>query len=71
MKQNDDMVELKVQVRRTHLRALREVVNDLSDGVGGRLAKSMRIPKEQMLTEAAVALGQLRAGITAALEPGR
>jgi hypothetical protein len=61
------LIELKLAVRKNHLYALKSVVDTLSDDVGGKLAKSQRLPKEQLFTEAAVALGQLRAAITEAL----
>jgi hypothetical protein len=61
------LVELRVPVRENHLAALKLVIEDLSDSVGGRLAKSQRLPKEQVLTEAAVALGALRASVNGAV----
>jgi len=68
--QDSQLVRISFTVHKEHAPALRSAVEEISNTVGGRLEGRYEYDVEQALTNAAVALGSLRAATFAAIPAG-
>lgn len=57
-------------VEQDHAPALRSAIDEISNEIGGRLTSSFIHAKEGALTDAAIALGALRAAVFAQVKEG-
>lgn len=60
---DDDLVTVKVRVRRGDLPALRSALQEIRDEIGGRLVGPHRFAREHALTRATIALGAVAAEV--------
>lgn len=64
------MIRISFEVREEHAPALRSAVEEISNEIGGRLEGPHAFAKEEALTNAAIALGALRAAVNAKVPAG-
>jgi hypothetical protein len=67
---NDPEITIRFTIRSSKGPALRSAVDEISNIVGARLEGAHRFAKEHALTDAAIALGALRAAVNAAIPTG-
>lgn len=69
---SDDLPPIRISftVRAAVAPALRSAIEEISNDIGGRLTGSHRYAKEQALTDAAIALAELRVAVTRKVPAG-